>query len=97
LLCWVRSEDPEAVFTVKVCGAENVGSLKKILKRERSDTFRGVDAYQLTLYPLFVPSNADRAVELGKWRSHDKEELDFDQRIDQVLPKRPDGEWVVVV
>ncbi|KIK19633.1 hypothetical protein PISMIDRAFT_31510, partial [Pisolithus microcarpus 441] len=73
LLCWVRSEDVEVVFTVKISGGANVGALKDILKRERSDTFRDVDACQLMLYPLFVPSNANRAVELGKWRSHDKE------------------------
>lgn len=74
-----------------------MGKVKEALYLKKSDTFRTIDANNLKLYSPFVPSAADRAVELGKWRLRGKEPLDVERRMGQVLPKRRNGKWVVAV
>ncbi|KAI6029093.1 hypothetical protein PISMIDRAFT_69141, partial [Pisolithus microcarpus 441] len=97
LLCWVRGEDAKRVFEVEISKDASVGKLKATLKRDRSAILKDVDAADLELYPLFIPSNANRAAELEKWRSHGKEPLDVEQRMDQAFPNRRNGKWILVV
>ncbi|KIK20896.1 hypothetical protein PISMIDRAFT_63241, partial [Pisolithus microcarpus 441] len=97
LLCWVRGEDAKRVFEVEISKEASVGKLKATLKRDRSAILKDVDAADLELYPLFIPSNANRAAELEKWRPHGKEPLDVEQRMDQVFPSRRNGKWILVV
>ncbi|KAI6007502.1 hypothetical protein EDC04DRAFT_973401 [Pisolithus marmoratus] len=97
LLCWVRGDDVDDVFELEIPGEADVGKLKQALKDKRSATFSDVDAPNLHLYPLLVPSNADRAVELGKWRLQDKKPLYVKQKLSDVFPKFRNGKWVVVV
>ncbi|KAI6139466.1 hypothetical protein EDD17DRAFT_1671699 [Pisolithus thermaeus] len=97
LLCWVYGENVTIVFEVKISRRANVGKVKEALYLKKSDTFRTIDANNLKLYSPFVPSAADRAVELGKWRLRGKEPLDVERRMGQVLPKRRNGKWVVAV
>ncbi|KIK25621.1 hypothetical protein PISMIDRAFT_68426, partial [Pisolithus microcarpus 441] len=97
LLCWVRGEDVKTVFEVEISKEVNVGKLKAALKRENPGTFKDVDAKNLEIYPLFVPSGADYLDEFGKWRLHGKSPLRITQKLSSVFPRTQDGEWVVVV
>ncbi|KAI6014664.1 hypothetical protein EDC04DRAFT_655849 [Pisolithus marmoratus] len=97
LLCWVRGDDVDDVFELEIPGEADVGELKQALKDRRSATFSDVDACNLHLYPLLVPSNADLAVQLGRWRLHDKKPLYVTQKLSDIFPKFRDGKWVVVV
>ncbi|KAI5986664.1 hypothetical protein EDD15DRAFT_2174694 [Pisolithus albus] len=97
LLCWVRGEGAKAVFRVTISREAGVEDLKESLKLKKSTALRDVDAADLELYPLFVPSNANRTAELKKWRAHGKEPLDVEKTVDEVFPNRNDGKWIVVV
>ncbi|KAI5989868.1 hypothetical protein EDC04DRAFT_2588125 [Pisolithus marmoratus] len=97
LLCWVRGDDIKCVFTVKVPGEADMETLKEALKHKNPATFRDVDAKDPEVYCLFIPSDADHGVELGRWRLHSKEPLDADQQLSELFPKSHDGKWVVVV
>ncbi|KAH9953866.1 hypothetical protein BGW80DRAFT_1439868 [Lactifluus volemus] len=50
LNCWVRSEDPEAIFQVKLSNTDTVYGLQKAIKNETSVTFRDVDPKAIALY-----------------------------------------------
>ncbi|KAI6022152.1 hypothetical protein PISMIDRAFT_680637, partial [Pisolithus microcarpus 441] len=91
LLCCVRGEDANPVFKVNISKEAGVGRLKAMLKRENPDTFKDVDAKDLELYSLFIPSNADRTVELGNWRSHGNELLDVTQKLANTFPELRTG------
>ncbi|KAI6006171.1 hypothetical protein F5J12DRAFT_832652 [Pisolithus orientalis] len=95
LLCWIRGE--ANVFKIKIPRSADVGDLQEAVKHKRSATFKDVDAEILNLFPLLVPSGANRADELGKWRSKGKKHLDATQKLSDVFPEISDGEWVVVV
>ncbi|KAI5987634.1 hypothetical protein EDD15DRAFT_1473424 [Pisolithus albus] len=97
LLSWIYGQDPKNAFNVEISREAIVGRLKATVKSERSAILKDVDAADLELYPLFVPSNANRTAELKKWRAHGKEPLDVDQTVDQVFPNRRDGKWIVIV
>ncbi|KAI6020659.1 hypothetical protein BKA83DRAFT_4055780 [Pisolithus microcarpus] len=96
-LCCVRGEDANPVFDVDISKEAGVGRLKATLKHGNPDTFKDVDAKDLELYSLFIPSNADRTVELGNWRSHGNEPLDVRRKLADAFPRTQDGEWVVVI
>ncbi|KAI5981017.1 hypothetical protein EDD15DRAFT_2138725, partial [Pisolithus albus] len=93
---WVRGEDPKVIF-VRISKDVSVGELKVTVKRERSAILKDVDAADLELYPLFIPSNANRVAELEKWKSQGKEPLDVEQGMDQVFPNRRNGKWILIV
>ncbi|KAI6037464.1 hypothetical protein PISMIDRAFT_65696, partial [Pisolithus microcarpus 441] len=67
LLCWVRGDDVDHAFPVKISREADVADLKDALKLQRSTALRDVNAANLNLYRLLVPSDGNRAVELGKW------------------------------
>ncbi|KAF8429439.1 hypothetical protein L210DRAFT_3563367 [Boletus edulis BED1] len=50
LTCWIRSEDPEAYFRVKISKTDIVLDLQKAIKDKKPVTFSNVDAYTLALY-----------------------------------------------
>jgi Crinkler effector protein N-terminal domain len=50
LNCWVRSEDPKAIFQVKVSSTDIVYDLQKTIKNVKPVAFRDVDPDDLTLY-----------------------------------------------
>ncbi|KAI6002621.1 hypothetical protein F5J12DRAFT_840168 [Pisolithus orientalis] len=95
LLCWIRGE--EEVFKIKIPRSADVGDLKEVLKDSNSVTFKDVDAKNISLFPLLVPSGANRADELGKWRFKGKKHLDATQKLSDVFLEISDGEWVVIV
>ncbi|KAI6014321.1 hypothetical protein EDC04DRAFT_2953479, partial [Pisolithus marmoratus] len=97
LLCWVHGEDVQTAFNIDISRELTVGTLKRALKNENPVTFRDVDAKDLKIYRLFVPSDADLGVELGKWRVHGKQPLDMRQKLSQAFPETHNGEWAVII
>ncbi|KAF8127416.1 hypothetical protein EV363DRAFT_43336 [Boletus edulis] len=50
LTCWIRSEDPEAYFRVKISKTDTVLDLQEAIKNKKLATFSNVDADTLALY-----------------------------------------------
>ncbi|KAI5997410.1 hypothetical protein EDD15DRAFT_2162668 [Pisolithus albus] len=97
LLCWVHGDDPDATFGVDISKEANVSTLKNTLKHDRSAILKDVDAADLELYALFVPSSADFTVELGNWRSYGNKPLDGRLKLDDALPRTQGGDLVIVI
>jgi hypothetical protein len=55
LLCYMRGDDPQQTFEVEIDKAESVAALKKRIKDENGETFRGVDARLLLLWGVCEP------------------------------------------
>ncbi|KAG6369368.1 hypothetical protein JVT61DRAFT_14974 [Boletus reticuloceps] len=55
LICWIRSQDPEATFQVKISKTETVFDLHKAIKNENPIAFRDVDVATLRLYKPNYP------------------------------------------
>ncbi|KAL4061796.1 hypothetical protein V8B97DRAFT_1878730 [Scleroderma yunnanense] len=61
LNCWVRGDEIERIFPVKISGEAPVGDLKEVIKNKKSVDFRDIDANNLALYNVSVPCNEDLA------------------------------------
>ncbi|KAI5992896.1 hypothetical protein EDD15DRAFT_2167773, partial [Pisolithus albus] len=97
LLYWICGEDSTAVRRVEISSETDVADLRNALKKERSDTLGNVDAKNLKLYPLFVPSDVYYEDEVEKWRLHGKRPLCATQKLSSVFPATREGLWLVVV
>ncbi|KAH9977131.1 hypothetical protein BGW80DRAFT_836767 [Lactifluus volemus] len=91
LNCWVRSEDPEAFFQVKVSSTDTVYSLQKAIKNEKTVAFRDVDPYNLALYkpkaPISIPFQVER---LRKFILSENGEMLYGMyRLSNVFPEPP--------
>jgi Crinkler effector protein N-terminal domain len=91
LNCWVRSEDPEAFFQVKVSSTDTVYSLQKAIKNEKPVAFHDVDPYNLALYkpkaPISIPFQVER---LRKFILSENGEMLYRMyRLSNVFPEPP--------
>ena len=55
LNCFVLGETLQNIFTVKIDAAENVGTLKQLIKEEKKPAFDDVVADTLTLWRVSMP------------------------------------------
>jgi Crinkler effector protein N-terminal domain len=89
LNCWVRSEDPKAIFQVKVSSTDTVYDLQKAIKNVKPVAFRDVDPDDLTLYkpkaPISIPFESLRKFTL----SENGEMLYGMYRLSNVFPEPP--------
>jgi hypothetical protein len=88
LNCWVRSEDPEAFFQVKVSSRDTVYGLQKAIKNGIPVTFRDVDPDDLTLYkPKAAPVPYEK---LGNLILSEHGELLYGvYRLSKIFPEPP--------
>lgn len=92
-----HGDDVDDVFPVKIHREADVADLKDALKLKRSTAFMDVNAANLKLYSLLVPSGVDHSDELGKWRLRGKMPLRPTQKLSSAFPRTQEGLWVVVV
>ena len=55
LNCWVLGDDVSQVFPIKIANTESVGTLKKVIRDENSESFHDIDARSLTLCKVSFP------------------------------------------
>ncbi|KAI9455963.1 hypothetical protein HD554DRAFT_2030656 [Boletus coccyginus] len=100
LNCWVRGRSMD-YFPVKISITETVGALKKAIRNENPEGFRGVDAKDLALFKVSLAFSEDGSLEgvldartissLGK-------HLQSSQRLSAIFgPELPDNELHVIV
>jgi hypothetical protein len=56
LNCWALGDDPSHVFPVEIASNKTVGALKKAIKDENPESFRGIDARSLILHKVSIPN-----------------------------------------
>jgi hypothetical protein len=54
LNCWVRGDDWDHVFPIKIAQTESVGALKELIKEKKQHTFQHMDANTLKLWQVSV-------------------------------------------
>jgi Crinkler effector protein N-terminal domain len=52
LLCWVRGEDHNSIFPVKISGTETIGALKKAIRKEMEPDLDDIPAGALKLWKV---------------------------------------------
>ncbi|KAI9464384.1 hypothetical protein HD554DRAFT_1269969 [Boletus coccyginus] len=55
LSCWIRGDDTEGIFNIKISPNEEIGAVKQKIKDCDSDTFGDVAPKSLRLYKLNAP------------------------------------------
>lgn len=55
LNCYLLDDDPRRLFTVKVLETENISILKKLIKEEKANTLKDVDASDLDIWKVDIP------------------------------------------
>ena len=68
LNCFVLGDDPKRMFTVKIDKTENVSILKKLIKEEKASRLKHVDASDLDLWSVSVPT--DDSAEVERLKKH---------------------------
>jgi hypothetical protein len=51
----VRGEDRDSIFSVTVARTQSISALKKAIKKENPEAFRGVDARSLHVWSVSIP------------------------------------------
>jgi Crinkler effector protein N-terminal domain len=57
LNCWVLGDDASQVFPIHIANIESVGTLKKVIKHEISESFPNIDARSITLRKVSIPKD----------------------------------------
>ena len=57
LLCYVKDDDPNDIFEVKIGKDQSVAALKRAIKEEKKVTFQGVDADALEIFKVSVDAD----------------------------------------
>ena len=75
LNCLVLGDDLKKVFTVKIDKTENVSILKKLIKEEKASRLKHVDASDLELWSVSIPTDDNADVERLKKHINNLEPL----------------------
>jgi len=59
LNCLVLGDDPKKWFTVEIDHNKNISILKGMIKGEKANLFKGVDASDLELFQVSIPIDDD--------------------------------------
>jgi hypothetical protein len=52
LFCWVQGDNPQQTFKLSIPANEHVSDLRKAIRKEKHNAFRGVDADTLMLWKV---------------------------------------------
>ncbi|KAG9061093.1 hypothetical protein KI688_007722 [Linnemannia hyalina] len=99
LYCLVEGQSASNAFYVNAKPTEAVCDLKVHIKTENPNTFIGVDAKDLTLWRILIPSgNLRSAITVNALDDDNKTELDnLRKRLSEVFPKSPDDNTYILV
>ncbi|KAF9353437.1 hypothetical protein BGX26_008802 [Mortierella sp. AD094] len=98
LFCLVNGEPTSNVFSVKIHSTENVDSLKKLIKAEKSPEFNDIAADKLTLWRVMVPvvaATKHNAVLIDA--IDDKEELLPTDELSDIFSETPEKKKVHIM
>ena len=100
LNCLVLGDDPIHVFTVKIPDTETVSILKKEIRKEKQNAFKGVDADKLLLWKVSIlaDDNLQQSIEaLNLGESSDQHLRRPVARLFNVFPDLSEDERVHII
>ena len=54
LFCWVKGDDPNQTFALRIASTQTIGDLKNAIKGKKQSKFRDVDADTLKIWKVSV-------------------------------------------
>jgi Crinkler effector protein N-terminal domain len=100
LFCLVRGELVANAFSVKISPTDTIDDLKKLIKKEKENDFKDVDADKLTLWKVSIPAddaNALKNLVLENNKDNGVQELLPVKKIDKIFTSEPADEHIHVV
>jgi hypothetical protein len=95
LICLVHGDRVRRAFPVDVDKSKTIGHLKKLIKQELPNSFCDVDAKELALWKVSIPSKDGDA--LRDFYADEDEELDPTRKISKYFTTDPDDEHIHVI
>ncbi|KAF9965805.1 hypothetical protein BGZ73_001262 [Actinomortierella ambigua] len=98
LFCLVDGEATSNAFPVEIEPSKSIGSLKKVIKSEKTPRFDDIAADELTLWRVSIPVEDEETPILLDNVLEDKKKLSSPRmRLSTLFPKSPDDETYILV
>jgi hypothetical protein len=98
LNCFIHDDDHRHnVFSIKIARTESVSTLKKAIKEENPESFRGVDARSLHLWNVSITVDDDFKDSVSKVELRDEEELSAVDTLSDLFSKAPGRKYLHII